>query len=399
MFEVLYLGSIFFALLTIYLLLFSKNALRSYSNYILSFILLLEVFFVIIYLLLYSGTIIQVPHLYKVAAPFNYLIPPLAYLYVRSMLLNKNNISLIETLHFIPFIVVTINYIPFYLIPIHEKKLIVQKISENIIFGLRYQAGYFGENYLFYLKVFQTLIYLIFQWRTIINFKKSNIRQIMPVQLSIVLKWVKVFTWIFTFVLLGLIFLSFLYSLAPNNHFFQMVVFAQGFLLSTCFLILSSYMLINPSILIGLPFIKYNSNESISSKEKGTRPFILNDYAIEIERIETYMKSSHPYLIANITLALVAVELKISTRELSYIINNYYKLRFTDFINQYRIEYFTQMLNEGKLDSYTIEALIKNAGFSSKSSFHSAFKKIHNCTPSQYLSVKKAVSPSAISVN
>jgi AraC-like DNA-binding protein len=102
------------------------------------------------------------------------------------------------------------------------------------------------------------------------------------------------------------------------------------------------------------------------------------------------MRSSKAYLNPNLTLAIVSVEVDIATKELSHIINNYYKIRFTDFVNQYRIGHFMDMLNNGKLDDYTIEALIKTAGFTSKSSFHSAFKKIHNCTPSQYIAAQKA---------
>jgi AraC-like DNA-binding protein len=146
---------------------------------------------------------------------------------------------------------------------------------------------------------------------------------------------------------------------------------------------------VNPKILIGLPFVKYDVYESALSKEKESRPFILQDYETEIKKIEEYMNSSEAFLNPRITLALVSVAANISIKELSYIINSHYNMRFTDFINRYRIDYFTQMLKDGKLGAYTIEALIKNAGFTSKSSFHSAFKKIHNCTPSQYISAQK----------
>lgn len=391
MFEVLYLGSIFFALLTIYLLLFSKEALRSFSNYIFSFILLLEVFFVTSYLLIYLGLIKEVPHLFKVPASFNFLIPPLAYLYVQSMLFNKNKISSAELLHFLPFVLVFINYTPFYFLPIHEKSEIVKKVSEDIVFGLKYQAGYFAESSLFYFKIIQAFIYLILQWQLIISFKKKNNNLKIKIQLSMVVKWVKVFTWVFTTILIGFVFLSLILSVELKEDIFKMVTLAQGFLLSSSFFVLSAYILLHPKILIGLPFIKYDTYESVLTKEKEIRPFILQDYEAEINNIEVYMKSSQSFLNPKITLALLSVQINISTKELSYIINSYYNMRFTDFINQYRIAYFTQMLNDGKLGSYTIEALIKNSGFSSKSSFHSAFKKIYNCTPSQYISDQKNI--------
>lgn len=390
MIELLYFGSIFCALLNVYLLLFSRDALRSYTNYIFSFILLLEVFFVITYLLVYSGEIRHFPHVFKVAAPFNFLIPPLAYLYVKSILHNKNKFSLKDLAHFIPFMMVAFNYAPFYLLPTDDKMVIIQKVSESLVFGFRYQAGFLGEDYLFYLKVLQTLIYLIFQWKLIFSFKKNFSLQQAPVQVYQVLRWVKVFTYVFSSILLGFLFLSLLFSVEPTNQIFQIIKLTQGGILSISFFILSSYILVNPSILTGLPFLKNYASGSNSPIQAENQKFSLDEYQPEIDRIENYMISSKAFLNSDLTLAQVAVNIELSPRELSYIINSHYGTRFTEFVNKYRIEYFTQLLDQGKIDSFTIEALIKSSGFTSKSSFHTAFKKRFNCTPSQYISSQKA---------
>lgn len=386
MFELLYFGSIFCALLNIYLLLFSKNALRSYSNYLFSIILFLEVYFVVSYLLIYSGLIVRVPHLYKIAAPLNFVIPPLAFLYVKSILQNRTRLFYEELMHFIPFILATLNYAPFYFLNSGEKMLVIQKVSESLVFGFRYQAGYVGESYMFYLKVLQTFLYLVFQWKLILAYKHSFTEKNSTLQLSNVLRWVKVFTWIFTIILVGFVFLSFLFSISPTHKTFQIIKLVQGILLSGSFFALSSYILVNPSILIGLPFVKFDASKSDLLTEKASRHFISRDYEREIKLIEDYIKETRAYLKNDISLAQVAVDIHMSTRELSYIINNYYNCRFTDFINSYRVEYFKQLLDEGKLGAYTIEALIKSSGFASKSSFHGAFKKKFNCTPSEYLS-------------
>ena len=390
MIEAIYLGSIFCALLNVYLLLVSKNSLRSFSNYILSLIFLLEVIFVVTYLLLYLGIIDAVPHLYKIPAPLNFLIPPLAYLYVRSILFKKNQISRLELLHFLPFIAAVINYLPFYLLSTEEKIIIIQKIRENILFGLQYQAGLIEENYLFYARTIQTFIYLIFQWRLIIRFKKDYQHKMRPHQVALMTKWATVFTGVFSSILVGFIFLGLLFSLQPQDHIFQLVTITQGLVLSISFFVLSSYILVNPSILIGLSLVKYNAPPTSLSKERAPRPIEIENLETSVRIVEDYMRSSKAYLNPNLTLAIVSVEVDIATKELSHIINNYYKIRFTDFVNQYRIGHFMDMLNNGKLDDYTIEALIKTAGFTSKSSFHSAFKKIHNCTPSQYIAAQKA---------
>ena len=97
MFEVFYTGSIFCALITVYLLLFREKVLRSYADILLALFFLFEVWCVIIYLAIYYGWIVNAPHIYKTAAPINYLLPPLTYLYVRAVLFNEKKYILFLT--------------------------------------------------------------------------------------------------------------------------------------------------------------------------------------------------------------------------------------------------------------------------------------------------------------
>ena len=385
MFELLYIGSIFCALLTIYILLFKDNAIRSYSNYILALILLLEIYFVSIYLLIYSGFINEIPILYKTAAPLNYLIPPFAFLYVKSVLSNKKGLALVEYLHFLPFVLASINYFPFFIMPIEQKKVIVQMTSDDISYALKYQAGIFPETYLYVLKLLQTLVYLFFQWRLIFLFKKENINKTIEDQIKRVIKWLKAFTWIFTFILIGFFFLASLYYITSISLYSQIMYVGQSLLLSVSFFSLSSYLLINPGILDGLPFIKYWDKASNNVEQVDVRPFILENYEPEIIKLENYMRDSLVYLNPRISLTQIAASLSIPIKDLSFILNNHFKLRYNDYINKYRVEHFLKLVNESQLDNYTIDAIIQMSGFASKSTFHSAFRKIHHCTPSQFL--------------
>jgi hypothetical protein len=103
MFEIFYLGSIFTAFATIYLLLFKENAIRSYADYLLSFYFIFIIWTAVLYLLLYEGQIINYPYLYKTAAPINFIIMPIGYLYVRSILYNEKRFTINDIWHFIPF--------------------------------------------------------------------------------------------------------------------------------------------------------------------------------------------------------------------------------------------------------------------------------------------------------
>jgi YesN/AraC family two-component response regulator len=60
-------------------------------------------------------------------------------------------------------------------------------------------------------------------------------------------------------------------------------------------------------------------------------------------------------------------------------------MRFNDFTNKYRVAYIKEKINEKYLDSYTLKSLASEAGFSNLTTFITAFKKIENCTPSEYL--------------
>jgi len=348
-------------------------------------ILLLEIYFVSIYLLIYSGFINEIPILYKTAAPLNYLIPPFAFLYVKSVLSNKKGLAFFEYLHFLPFVIATINYFPFFIMPIEQKKIIVQMTSDDISFALKYQAGILPETNLYVLKLLQTIVYLYFQWRLIFLFKKENINKTIEDQIIRVIKWLKAFTWIFTFILIGFFFLASLYYITSISLYSQIMYVGQSLLLSVSFFTLSSYLLINPGILDGLPFIKYWDKASRNVEQVEVRPFILENFEPEIIKLETYMKDSLVYLNPRISLAQIAVALSIPIKDLSFIINNHFKLRYNDYINKYRIEHFLKLVNESQLDNYTIDAIIQMSGFSSKSTFHSAFRKIHHCTPSQFL--------------
>ena len=386
MYEIFYLGSLFCALLTVYVLLFKQNALRAYADYLLSAYFVFISFNAAIYLLIYYGLIVNVPHLYKTAAPINFIIPPLAYLYVRAVLYNEKRIAIIDIWHFLPFLLFFINHLPFYLIPIAEKKTIVQAVTDNLDLTYQYQAGLLPESYTFAIRLIQSFIYLIFQWKLIVKFKKQNEIFEIEHQIKMVLKWLKIFTWVTTVYFLAFIFLSLfvILNISVFNNW-GAINFIPGALLSSSFFVMSTYLLTHPGILAGLPFVKYRETNSILSNDEVNKiAFIEEDYSKEIENISNYFNINKPYLNSNLTLSQVSVALNIPIRELSYILNNYFNQRFTDFVNAYRLKFITDKFNESYLDNFTIESVALEAGFATKSGFYKSFKKFYKTTPTEY---------------
>ena len=386
MYEIFFLGSLFCALLTVYILLFKKDALRSYADYLLSAHFIFISFNAAIYLLIYYGWIINVPYLFKTAAPINFIIPPLTYLYLRAVLYNEKRLAVIDFWHFLLFILFFINYLPFYLIPIAEKKVIVQAVTKNLDLTYQYQAGLLPESYTFIFRLIQSFIYLIFQWKLIINFKKENSIFEIQHQIGVVLKWLKIFTWTNTVYFLALIFLSLfvILNISVFNNW-GAINLIPGALYASSFFVMSTYLLTHPAILAGLPFVKYKESKSILANDEVNKiAFIEEDYSKEIEDINNYFNITKPYLNSNLTLGQVSVALNIPIRELSYILNNYFNQRFTDFVNAYRLKYIIDKFNESYLDNFTIESIALEAGFATKSGFYKSFKKLYQTTPSEF---------------
>jgi len=386
MVEVLYLGSIFCALLSVFLLLFKENAYKSYANYLLSIYFIFSIACIGVYLLVFTGLINKVPYLYKASGPLNYLTPILSYLYVRAVLYNEKRFTYKDLPHLIPFLILFVSYIPYYILPIAEKAIIVKSIVNDMSMADKYNFGFIPEKLFFIFIPIQTTYYVILQWRLLFQYKKNNKQIEVQNQLNIVIKWIKIFTASSSLFVIGYFILIILALNSPSFFYTPAGMIIPGLCLSISFFIISSYLLINPYVLSGLPFIKYKEIESnLLENELRVVPFIKTDYSKEIKLIDDYFLEKQSFLRQGLNISMVAVELNIPVRDLSYIINNYYTTRFNDFVNKYRVDYILKKVGMSHLDIYTLEALSKEAGFSHKSSFYRAFKKIHNVTPLEYL--------------
>ena len=78
--------------------------------------------------------------------------------------------------------------------------------------------------------------------------------------------------------------------------------------------------------------------------------------------------------------------LKISPRNLSYILKKYRDDDFYNYLNNVRIEYIIKSLRENpKLLNYKIAALAEMCGYNSHSQFTINFKLKTGISPSQYI--------------
>ena len=103
-----------------------------------------------------------------------------------------------------------------------------------------------------------------------------------------------------------------------------------------------------------------------------------------LAKITAYVEREKPYQSSELTLAELAENVKIPAHYVSQIINEKLGVNFLDFINGYRMTAAKKMLVDSEWSHYTIISIAYEAGFNSKSTFYSVFKKHTGMTPSAY---------------
>lgn len=88
------------------------------------------------------------------------------------------------------------------------------------------------------------------------------------------------------------------------------------------------------------------------------------------------------YRNSELTLASLADTCGLATHHLSEILNQHSGRNFNQFINTYRVEFVCKRLRESASENFLDLAV--EAGFSSKSTFNTMFKKLKGLTPTQY---------------
>lgn len=102
----------------------------------------------------------------------------------------------------------------------------------------------------------------------------------------------------------------------------------------------------------------------------------------QLKSLMHLMETEKPYLDDALTLQKLAEKINIPEKQLSVLINQSAGKHFFDFINEFRINYAKTLLKEQP--QLTVLEVLYEAGFNSKSSFYTAFKKETGITPTDY---------------
>jgi YesN/AraC family two-component response regulator len=102
------------------------------------------------------------------------------------------------------------------------------------------------------------------------------------------------------------------------------------------------------------------------------------------ERLNQLMYSEKPYLQYRYSLKRLANDIHVHAYLLSAYLNHEKHLRFTDYLNQFRIEYCENLIQKGLVNDLNMKGLALSCGFQNRNTLTSAFKKFTGLTPSRY---------------
>ena len=217
-------------------------------------------------------------------------------------------------------------------------------------------------------------VYLWLTYRSLLKYRqiiKDNYSQIDQINLD----WLSVSIRTFGLVAFISLIQSFI-ALAENTTVFMVTL---------VLLLIFIFYFVNKVILKALRqpeiFAGIAQNETSRYRGSNLTPGQIEEYK---KQLLALLHTEKPFLNPHLSLADLSEKLSVSTKHLSQVINQSFNKNFFDFINTYRIQEVQQILKESEDDKLTVLEAMYEAGFNSKSSFNTAFKKETGQTPSEF---------------
>nr|WP_315035584.1 helix-turn-helix domain-containing protein [uncultured Chryseobacterium sp.] len=126
------------------------------------------------------------------------------------------------------------------------------------------------------------------------------------------------------------------------------------------------------------------SIEENSDSEEVKKKLISDEELLRIKtQLENIMETEKPYLDSELNLIRLSEMLSVSTHHLSYVVNTGFGKNFFQYVNEFRVEYAKKLLKQTD-SKLSILGIAYEAGFNSKTSFNTTFKKVTGQTPSEF---------------
>ncbi len=380
--------------LSVILLSFTTRYYKS-ARYLGLFFLTVSVHNFIAYVTLYSKSVLLVSIFFLNFNFIVYLIGPMLFWYVRSILTDNTRLTKWDLLHLLPMLAFLAATIPYMLTPYSAKVEVATKIVEDSMNLGKYNGTYiiFPVIVTYLSRPVLILGYSLWSAGLFVRYLLQKGKSSVLSRQHFMAKWLSVLLalhimWMFSHFIIFLEFFTW-YDIRIFYSFNALQVLSSTGLIG---LLISPFFF--PEILYGLPRVPQgnltlepDSSEDLSCPEK-TNKYSLSfesDYLHSIDRkAEHCMKELHPYLQTNFNLFKFSVMIDIPVHHLAYYFREEKKQSFNDFRNEWRVNNAKKLIKEGKASELTMEAIGLLSGFSSRNTFLAAFKKTEGIAPAVY---------------
>jgi len=112
-----------------------------------------------------------------------------------------------------------------------------------------------------------------------------------------------------------------------------------------------------------------------------------DDVTIEIirNRLNAYMQQQKPFLKQHYTIKNLSDDMQMPSWQLSAFLNKHLGVHYSEYMNQFRIKYCEDLINQELSARVNLKELVSKCGFHNRNTFTTAFKKFTGKTPSEYV--------------
>lgn len=373
--------------------------------YLSGFIFVIALYSLIHYVLLINKDVFLLAVFYNNNAPIGFLAGPLLYFYVRGTLFDNRKLTKKDLLHLIPALINTISITPYVLTPFSYKLALAERLVKDAMVARTFTVGMYPNIVNMIARPTLLCIYTISSLAMLYHFyqkaKKNN--SIDEKQMRRMLIWLSCFLSIILFAVVSFAVISYLFLREPHPDLQLLLNSTPMNIVGICLLMIPVSLLVFPELLYGIPQINEDEKilflqpnvistdvKNVSEKE------VLNEDVdprfIELsESILLYIKESEIFLNPDFSMEELSRSMNVPKHHLYYCFNSILNIKFTKLRSELRVEYAKKLIEDGLLESLTLDAIGNKAGFSSRSSFQSTFKDEVGCTPGMYLKFKTEI--------
>lgn len=374
-----------------FLILINLRTSNKANLYLFFFLLINNIYSLSHYAALDSGNKYFIAFMLVHFTPFYLLLGPFFYFYVRGLVNDDASLSKKDILHFIPAILILINISPYIFQGIDQKLFFASEVIKDPVRIFKNNFLFLSPTASFISRPVFAISYII-PAAVLIYTKRLN-ENYNDVQSKLIYRWLISLIAITTLLYFAFLIFSIIgyttLNASETADRGEYVLYATAIGL----LLLNFSLLFFPNILYGLPQLDYamikSRNKVIVANEelkKEVKSFEISEDKLSLlkSKIDTYLLTK-PYLNIQFTLSVMSADTDIPAHHLSYYLNEHLQINFNTWKNDLRINHVINLINSGSYESLTLDALSKQSGFGSRSSFINAFKLKTGLTPSEYL--------------